>query len=111
MTRFASTRSEKRDRHPEALRAQCSVGSIEDEGILYGFTTHALIATTIAIAPTIVTTQSMTVRHGCGTPMRSSGFLTSAFSPGSARAATRRCACDRPSAALRERANLGTPRA
>jgi hypothetical protein len=33
----------------------------------YGFTTHALIASTIATAPTIVPTQSIALRHGCGT--------------------------------------------
>ena len=40
----------------------------------YGLTTHALIASTIATAPAIVTIQSMMVRHGCGTPRRTSGF-------------------------------------
>ena len=59
MKRFASTRSEKRDSQPEPGRAQCSVGSIDDEGIRYGFTTQALIASTMAIAPMIVTAQSM----------------------------------------------------
>ena len=74
MKRFARTRSEKRARQPEPLLPQCSVGSIDDDGIRYGFTTHALIASTIAIAPTIVTIQSMIPRHGCGTPRRISGF-------------------------------------
>ena len=62
MKRFASTRSEKRASQPDAGRAQWSVGSIDDDGIRYGFTTHALIASTIAIAPTIVTIQSMAIR-------------------------------------------------
>ena len=44
-------------------RAQCSVGSIELEGIRYGLTTHALIASTITIAPTIVTSQSIVTRQ------------------------------------------------
>src|SRR5919198_484529 len=74
MKRFASTRSDQRARQPELGRAQCSVGSIDDDGIRYGLTTHALIASTIAIAPTIVTIQSMIPRHGCGTPRRASGF-------------------------------------
>ena len=59
MKRFASTRSEKRASQPLPGRAQCSVGSIDDDGIRYGLTTHALIASTIAIAPTIVTIQSI----------------------------------------------------
>ena len=58
MKRFASTRSENRASQPEPGRAQCSVGSIDDDGIRYGLTTHALIASTIAIAPMIVTAQS-----------------------------------------------------
>ena len=66
MKRFASTRSEKRAVHSDPGLAQCSVGSIEDDGIRYGLTTHALIASTIAIAPAIVTIQSMIVRQGCG---------------------------------------------
>src|SRR5438552_18651677 len=75
MNRFARTRSEKCARHPlPPPRAQWSVGSIDDDGIRYGLTTHALIASTIAIAPTIVTTQSMIARHGCGTPSRVSGL-------------------------------------
>src|SRR3954452_20643799 len=74
MNRFARTRSEKRARQPDPPVPQCSVGSIDDEGMRYGFTTHALIASTIATAPTMVTIQSMIPRHGCGTPMRTSGF-------------------------------------
>ena len=49
-----------------AGRAQWSVGSIDEDGMRYGFTTHALIASTIAIAPTIVTTQSIATRHPAG---------------------------------------------
>src|SRR6185503_12421410 len=76
MKRFASTRSEKRASQPFAGRAQWSVGSIDEDGIRYGFTTHALIASTIAIAPTIVTTQSMVTRQPCGSPRvsRSTGL-------------------------------------
>jgi hypothetical protein len=68
MNLFASTRSEKCARQPlPPALAQCSVGSIDEDGIRYGFTTYDLIANTIAIAPTIVTIQSMIARHGCGT--------------------------------------------
>src|SRR5947209_16449264 len=66
MKRFASTRSEVFASHPIAGIAQCSVGSIDEDGIRYGFTTHALIASTIATAPAIVTTQSIATRHPCG---------------------------------------------
>ena len=62
MKRFASTRSEKRASHPGAGRAQCSVDSMDDDGMRYGFTTHALIARTIATAPTMVTIQSTVIR-------------------------------------------------
>src|SRR5437764_10896416 len=87
MNRFASTRSEKRASQPLVgsngllAFAQCSVGSIEDDGIRYGFTTQALIASTIAIAPAIVTIQSIAIRHGRGSPAvsRSSGFLERCF--------------------------------
>src|SRR2546423_1085244 len=65
MKRFASTRSDRRASQP-GLPAQCSVGSIDDEGIRYGLITHALIARTIAIAPAIVTIQSIVIRHGRG---------------------------------------------
>jgi len=41
---------------------------MELDGIRYGFTTHALIARTIAIAPTIVTSQSIVTRQPCGSP-------------------------------------------
>ena len=81
MKRLASTRSERRASQPWPGRAQCSVGSIEDDGIRYGFTTQALIASTIAIAPAIVTIQSIATRHGRGRPavMRSSGFRERCF--------------------------------
>src|SRR2546421_11797508 len=65
MNRFASTRSERCASQP-ALPAQWSVGSIDEDGIRYGLTTHALIASTIAIAPAIVTIQSIAIRHGRG---------------------------------------------
>src|SRR3954447_4366106 len=74
MNRFARTRSEKRARQPDPPVPQCSVGSIDEDGMRYGFTTHALIASTIATAPTMVTIQSMIPRQGCGTPRRMSGF-------------------------------------
>src|SRR5919108_4362424 len=60
------TRSEKRARQPEAGRAQCSVGSIEDEGTRYGFATSASNASTKATASEIVITQSSTRCHGAG---------------------------------------------
>ena len=47
-------------------RAQCSVGSIDDDGMRYGLTTHALSANTITIAPAIVKTQSSTTRTSRG---------------------------------------------
>src|ERR1044072_2120200 len=68
MKRLASTRSERRASQPWPGLAQCRVGSIELEGIRYGFTTHALIARTIAIAPAMVTMQSIAIRHGRGRP-------------------------------------------
>src|SRR4029453_16374390 len=78
MNRFARTRSDQRDSQPLPGRAQCSVGSIDDDGIRYGLTTYALIASTIAIAPRIVIAQSMAIRHWRGRPWvkRSIGFLT-----------------------------------
>jgi hypothetical protein len=39
MKRLARTRSEKRASQPLLGRAQWSVGSIEEDGILYGLTT------------------------------------------------------------------------
>src|SRR4051812_44398864 len=76
MNRFASTRSEKRDMQPLPGRAQWSVGSIDEDGIRYGLTIHALIPSTIATAPTIVSTQSAAIRHGRGRRRvsRSTGF-------------------------------------
>src|ERR1700736_6408753 len=65
MKRFASTRSERCASQP-GPPAQCRVGSIEEDGIRYGLTTHCLIASTIAIAPAIVTTHSIPIRHGRG---------------------------------------------
>ena len=83
MKRFASTRSEKRASQSSAGIAQCSVGSIEDDGIRYGFTTQTLIARTIRIAPTIVTTQSIATRQPCGSPRvsRSTGLRTQSPQP------------------------------
>ena len=66
MKRFASTRSEVFASQPIAGDAQCNVGSIDEDGIRYGLTTHALIASTIATAPAMVTTQSIATRHPCG---------------------------------------------
>src|ERR687886_367089 len=75
MKRFASTRSERFASQP-GPPAQWSVGSIDDDGIRYGLTTHALIASTMATAPAIVTIQSIATRHGRGRPRvrRSTGF-------------------------------------
>ena len=97
MNRFASTRSEKRASQPLAGFAQCSVGSIDEDGIRYGFTTQALIASTIAIAPAIVTIQSIVTRMPCGRPCvsRSTGLRE------------RRCG----SAGLRGQRRAGSPAA
>src|SRR6476620_1749272 len=65
MNRFASTRSESRASQP-GPPAQCNVGSIDEDGIRYGLTTHCLIANTIATAPAIVTIQSIAIRQGRG---------------------------------------------
>src|ERR671931_2047130 len=65
MNRFASTRSDSRASQP-GPPAQWRVGSIDEDGIRYGLTTHALIASTIAIAPAIVTIQSIAIRQGRG---------------------------------------------
>src|SRR3990170_5873705 len=83
MNRFASTRSENRDSQPAAGRAQWSVASIEDDGIRYGLITHALIASTIATAPTMVTIQStaMRSRRGKRPVTRSSGWWNSCALP------------------------------
>ena len=66
MNRFASTRSENRAWHPSPGLLQWSVGSIDEDGIRYGFTTQALIASTISTAPAIVRIQSTAIRHGRG---------------------------------------------
>src|SRR6476619_2625893 len=81
MNRFASTRSEKRASHPGAGRAQCRVGSIDEDGIRYGLTTQALMARTIAIAPTMVTIQSTAIRarRGRRPVTRSSGWWYSSL--------------------------------
>ncbi len=78
MNRFASTRSERSAVQPGPGIAQCRVGSIEEVGMWYGLTTHALSASTIATAPTIVISQSASVRHGRGRPAvsRSIGLRT-----------------------------------
>src|SRR5207253_5214762 len=65
MNRFASTRSERRASQPWPP-AQCRLGSIDDEGIRYGLTTHCMIANTIATVPAIVTIQSIAIRQGRG---------------------------------------------
>src|ERR671936_70461 len=93
MSRSASTRSDVLASHPWPGRAQWSVGSIDDDGIRYGFTTHALIARTIATAPAIVTTQSIATRQPCGRPgkRRSIGlrdFFSSGFGPAPSRDAS-----------------------
>src|SRR5262245_23013943 len=76
MKRFASTRSDQCASQPCPGLAQCRVGSIDEEGIRYGLITHALIASTIAIAPMIVTAQSIAIRQPRGRPevRRSIGF-------------------------------------
>src|SRR5436309_10105422 len=65
MNRLASTRSDRRASQP-CSPAQWRVGSIDDDGIRYGFTTHCLIAKTIATAPAMVTIQSIAIRQGRG---------------------------------------------
>src|ERR671933_107634 len=88
MNRFASTRSDSRASHPDSPE-QCSVGSIDEDGIRYGLTTHALIASTIATAPAIVTIQSIATRHGRGRPAvsRSMGLRDFRAGAGAATAA------------------------
>ena len=51
---------------PGSGTAQWSVGSIDEDGIRYGFTTQALIASTAATAMAIVTAQSRIVGQGSG---------------------------------------------
>ena len=62
MNRFASTRSLKCASQPGAGFAQWSVGSIDEDGIRYGFATSASKTSTSASATTIVTSQSMSLR-------------------------------------------------
>src|SRR3989442_1045074 len=110
---FASTQSENRARQQLHGRAQWSVGSIDDEGIRYGFTTHALIASTIATAPMIVTAQSIATRQPRGMPAvkRSSGFLKRGRSAVcSLSVAIPRFACDFRRGARPARSTRGTPR-
>src|SRR5580765_8058036 len=78
MNRFARTRSLKWGSQPVAGRAQWSVGSIDDDGMRYGLTTHCLSASTMMIAPPIVKTQSSTTRTSRGRfgNMRPSGSFT-----------------------------------
>src|SRR5262245_22867531 len=66
--RHASTRSEKRASQPSAGRAQWSVGSIDEDGMRYGLMTHCLTASTMRIAPAIVTSQSSVTCHGRDIP-------------------------------------------
>src|SRR5919201_1476735 len=58
MNRFASTRSDDPASQPSVGRPQCSVGSIDADGIRYGLTTHAFNPRTIRTAKTIVSAQS-----------------------------------------------------
>ena len=64
--RQASTRSAKRAVHPRAGVAHFNVGSIEDDGILYGVITYAFTASTTTTAATIVSAQSIAIRTGRG---------------------------------------------
>src|SRR6185436_4131924 len=66
MNRFASTRSDVPARQPIPGFAQWSDGSMDEDGIRYGFTTNALIRSTAPTAITIVSTQSTTPRQGAG---------------------------------------------
>src|SRR5712691_1272439 len=76
--RHASTRSEKCASQPglPGDRAQWRVGSIDEDGIRYGFTIHCFSARTIRMAPMIVTAQSIAIRHWRGRfrVRRSTGF-------------------------------------
>jgi hypothetical protein len=63
---FASTRSDVPASQAGSGTAQWSVGSIEDDGIRYGFTTQALMASTAATAIAIVSAQSTIVGQGAG---------------------------------------------
>src|SRR5438876_10390067 len=66
MKRLASTRSEKRASQPCEGRAQCKVGSIEDDGIRYGLATSASSASTTRTAIAIVPIHSTARRVGRG---------------------------------------------
>src|SRR5580765_6240665 len=66
MIRFAITRSETRDLQPSAGFPQWRVGSIEAEGILYGFAISAWKTSTPTTARVIVSVQSISVRSGLG---------------------------------------------
>src|SRR5918999_1626383 len=78
----------------------------------YGLTTHSFIASTAATATTIVTTQSMIVGHGCGSPAvrRSTGPLMTKTSRGFARVAKSRSGRGRRTTARPEPANPRRPR-
>src|SRR6266545_3822086 len=65
MNLLASTRSERDASQSGSGRAQWSVGSIDGDGIRYGFTTQVFTARTIRTAPTIVRTQSTRTRLLC----------------------------------------------
>src|SRR5579875_703189 len=68
MKRLARTRSLTFDSQPGAGFAQCSVGSIDEDGMRYGLTIHCFSASTIRTAPAIVSTQSRTTRAPRGRP-------------------------------------------
>jgi hypothetical protein len=57
-------RSLTEPKHSAAGRAQWSVGSIDGEGMRYGFATSASKASMNATANAIVAAQSITVRQG-----------------------------------------------
>jgi hypothetical protein len=57
-SRAAITRSDLAARHPSAGRAQCSVGSIDADGMRYGFATSASKTSTNRTARSSVTVQS-----------------------------------------------------
>src|SRR5438105_2489841 len=58
MNRLASTRSDEPASQSWTGRPQCSVGSIDADGIRYGLTTQPFSASTISTAKTIVSPQS-----------------------------------------------------
>src|SRR6478672_7314683 len=75
----ASTRSSDEPRQPHPGLAQLSVCSIEDEGIRYGWATPASKISTTPLATPIVTSQSTSLRQGCG--IRPSGRRSTRISP------------------------------